>query len=58
MAISVDSEHTPFDSDTWTVADKVVSEVRWFADVPPFTHWDAQEVVDLSHWVNSIELGH
>ena len=56
--VSVDSEHTPFDSDTWTVADKVVSEVRWFANVPPFTHWDAQEVVDLSHWVNSIELGH
>jgi len=26
--------------------------------VPPFTHWDAQEVTDLSHWVNSIELGH
>jgi 8-oxo-dGTP diphosphatase len=56
--VSVDSEHTPFDGDTWTVADKVVSEVRWFEDVPPFTHWDAQEVVDLSHWVNSIESGH
>jgi 8-oxo-dGTP pyrophosphatase MutT (NUDIX family) len=56
--VSIDSEHAPFDGDHWTVADKVVSEVRWFEQVPPFTHWDAQEVIDLSHWVNSIELGH
>ena len=47
-----------FNGDTWTVADKVVSEVRWFEHVPPFTHWDAQEVIDLSQWVDSIELGH
>ncbi len=56
--VSVDSEHSPFNGDTWTVADKVVSEVRWFEHVPPFTHWDAQEVIDLSQWVDSIELGH
>ena len=56
--VSVDSEHSPFNGDTWTVADKVVSEVRWFEHVPPSTHWDAQEVIDLSQWVDSIELGH
>ncbi|MBL6882113.1 MAG: NUDIX hydrolase [Candidatus Poseidoniaceae archaeon] len=56
--VSVDSEHSPFNGDTWTVADKVVSEARWFEHVPPFTHWDAQEVIDLSQWVDSIELGH
>ena len=56
--VSVDSEQVPFDQDFWTVADKVVSEVRWFDEVPPFTHWDSQEVRDLSVWVDSIELGH
>ena len=56
--VSVDSEQVPFDQHFWTVDDKVVSEVRWFDEVPPFTHWDAQEVRDLSVWVDSIELGH
>ena len=56
--VSVDSEKAPFNQNIWTVADKVVSEVRWFDEVPPFTHWDAQEVQDLSVWVDSIELGH
>ncbi len=56
--VSVDSEHAPFNGESWKVADKVVSEVRWFEHVPPFTHWDAQEVTDLSHWVDSIESGH
>ena len=56
--VSVHSQEEPFHEKSWTVADKVVSEVRWFTQVPPFTHWDAQEVIDLSHWVNSIESGH
>ena len=56
--VSVDSKSSPFNQDSWTVADKVVSEVRWFDQVPPFTHWDAQEVIDLSKWVDSIESGH
>jgi 8-oxo-dGTP pyrophosphatase MutT (NUDIX family) len=56
--VSVDSESAPFNQDSWTVADKVVSEVRWFEHVPPFTHWDAQEVIDLSQWVDSIESRH
>ena len=56
--VTVHSEDEPFHQKTWTVADKVVSEVRWFEQVPPFTHWDAQEVIDLSYWVDSIELGH
>ena len=56
--VTVHSEDEPFHQKSWTVADKVVSEVRWFEQVPPFTHWDAQEVIDLSQWVDSIELGH
>ena len=56
--VTVHSEDEPFHQKSWTVADKVVSEVRWFEQVPPFTHWNAQEVIDLSHWVDSIELGH
>ena len=56
--VSVDCKSSPFNQDSWTVADKVVSEVRWFDQVPPFTHWDAQEVIDLSQWVDSIESGH
>ena len=56
--VIVHSEDEPFHQKSWTVADKVVSEVRWFEQVPPFTHWDAQEVIDLSYWVDSIELGH
>lgn len=56
--VTVHSEDEPFHQKTWTVADKVVSEVRWFEQVPPFIHWNAQEVIDLSHWVDSIELGH
>tara|TARA_Y100000766_G_C18863747_1_gene584625 strand:- start:1062 stop:1502 length:441 start_codon:yes stop_codon:yes gene_type:complete len=56
--VTVHSEDEPFHQKSWKVADKVVSEVRWFEQVPPFTHWDAQEVIDLSHWVDSIELGH
>ena len=56
--VLADRDCSPFNQVTWTVDDKVVSEVRWFEDVPPFTHWDAQEVIDLSEWVDSIELGH
>ena len=56
--VTVHSEDEPFHQKSWTVADKVVSEVRWFEQVPPFTHWNAQEVIDLSHWADSIELGH
>ena len=56
--VLADQNKSPFDQDFWAVDDKVVSEVRWFDNVPPFTHWDAQEVRDLSVWVDSIELGH
>lgn len=56
--VLADQNNSPFDQDSWTVDDKVVSEVRWFDNVPPFTHWDAQEVRDLSVWSDSIELGH
>lgn len=56
--VLANSKNSPFNQDSWTVDDKVVSEVRWFENVPPFTHWDAQEVRDLSEWVDSIELGH
>ena len=56
--VLADENKPPFNQDSWTVDDKVVSEVRWFDNVPPFTHWDAQEVRDLSVWVDSIELGH
>ena len=31
---------------------------RWFTNLPDFTHWDVQEVVDLCNWVDSIESRH
>ena len=56
--VCVDDEDSPFSQQHWSVNDQHVSMVEWFAELPDFTHWDVQEVVDLSKWVDSIELGH
>ena len=56
--VSVDDEEVPFSQQHWDVNDQHVSTVQWFADLPKFTHWDVQEVIDLSNWVDSIDLGH
>ena len=56
--VLVDDEEFPFNEHSWTVSDDHVSIVQWFTHLPNFTHWDVQEVVDLSAWVNSIESGH
>ncbi|MEC7272391.1 MAG: NUDIX domain-containing protein [Candidatus Thermoplasmatota archaeon] len=56
--VLVDDEELPFSQQHWNVDDQHVSTVQWFAELPDFTHWDVQEVVDLSNWVDSIELGH
>lgn len=56
--VSVDDEESPFTQQCWDVKDQHVSTVQWFADLPDFTHWDVQEVIDLSNWVDSIESGH
>ena len=56
--VSVDDDEVPFSQQHWNVNDQHVSTVQWFADLPNFTHWDVQEVIDLSKWVDSIELRH
>lgn len=56
--VLVNDEEPPFVQRHWNVNDQHVSTVQWFAELPDFTHWDVQEVVDLSKWVDSIELGH
>ena len=56
--VVVDDEELPFNQRSWTVRDDHVSLAQWFTNLPEFTHWDVQEVVDLSAWVDSIELGH
>ena len=56
--VVVDDERLPFNQRSWTVSDDHVSIVQWFTKLPDFTHWDVQEVVDLSAWVDSIESGH
>jgi hypothetical protein len=42
----------------WQVEDQHVSTVQWFVTLPDFTHWDVQEVIDLSAWIDSIDLRH
>jgi len=56
--VCVDDEDTPFSKENWNVNDQQVTSVQWFTDLPDFTHWDVQEVVDLSRWVDSIESRH
>ncbi len=56
--VMVDDEQLPFSESSWQVIDQHVSTVKWFTELPEFTHWDVQEVVDLSRWVDSIELRH
>ena len=56
--IVVDDSSEPFSLMQWQVEDKHVSTVQWFDDLPDFTHWDVQEVIDLSAWVDSIDLRH
>ena len=56
--IVVDDSSEPFSSMQWKVEDQHVSTVQWFDALPDFTHWDVQEVIDLSAWVNSIDLRH
>jgi len=56
--IIVDDDTSPFSQPSWNVQDQHVSTVEWFTALPEFTHWDVQEVIDLSHWVDSIESGH
>ena len=56
--VVVDDEDFPFNEHSWTVSDDHVSIVQWFTNLPNFTHWDVQEVVDLSAWVDSIESWH
>ena len=56
--VCVDDEDTPFSKENWNVNDQQVTSVQWFTDLPDFTHWDVQEVVELSRWVDSIESRH
>ena len=56
--VCVDDEEPPFVQQHWNVNDQHVSKVQWFAELPDFTHWDVQEVIDLSNWVDSIESRH
>ena len=56
--IVVDDSSEPFSSMQWQVEDQHVSTVQWFDNLPDFTHWDVQEVIDLSAWVDSIDLRH
>jgi len=56
--VVVNDKELPFDKASWTVRDQHVSTVQWFTTLPEFTHWDVQEVVDLSAWVDSIESRH
>lgn len=56
--VVVNDEEFPFNQTSWTVSDSHVSIVQWFTALPEFTHWDVQEVIDLSAWINSIESGH
>lgn len=56
--VVVDDTLVPFCENQWHVDDQHVSTVRWFDSLPDFTHWDVQEVIDLSAWVDSIESRH
>lgn len=56
--IVVDDSSEPFSSMQWQVEDQHVSTVQWFVTLPDFTHWDVQEVIDLSAWIDSIDLRH
>ena len=56
--VCVDDKESPFNERSWTVSDQHVSTVQWFTNLPDFTHWNVQEVIDLSHWVDSIESRH
>lgn len=56
--IVVDDSSEPFSSMQWQVEDQHVSTVQWFDNLPDFTHWDVQEVIDLSAWIDSIDLRH
>jgi 8-oxo-dGTP pyrophosphatase MutT (NUDIX family) len=56
--IVVDDSSEPFSSIQWQVEDQHVSTVQWFVTLPDFTHWDVQEVIDLSAWIDSIDLRH
>jgi len=56
--VEVDDSKAPFSKSIWDVEDQHVTTVRWFTNLPDVTHWDVQEVIDLSNWVHSIELGH
>ncbi len=56
--VVVDDTLVPFCENQWHVDDQHVSTVRWFDSLPDFTHWDVQEVIDLSAWIDSIESRH
>ena len=56
--VMVNDDSHPFSESAWNVDDQHVSTVKWFDSLPDFTFWDIQEVIDLSAWVDSIELGH
>lgn len=56
--VVVDDGKTPFSYHSWKVDDRHVKNVKWFQELPEFTHWDVHEVLDLSNWVDSIELRH
>lgn len=56
--VVVNDDEFPFSKPSWNVDDQHVSTVQWFSELPGFTHWDVNEVVDLSGWVDSIESGH
>ena len=56
--VSVDDEESPYSQQSWKVDDQHVSQVEWFSNLPEVTHWDVQEVIDLSKWADSIESGH
>ena len=55
--VAVNDDATPFSKPAWAVGDQHVTTVQWFTRAPSFTHWNVQEVMDLSRWVDSIDLG-
>ena len=55
--VAVNDDAIPFSQTAWAVGDQHVTTVQWFTQAPSFTHWNVQEVMDLSGWVDSIHLG-
>ena len=37
-------------SESWSVEDKNVAEVKWWSEIPPVIEWTKEEFSDLSKW--------